>query len=69
MPVSSATMQGIKVEPFETAKVVLGDDLKYVVTHAELLDLMDKDQLTWKGFKELHRELKKHFTARPKSSP
>ena len=31
--------------------------VKYVLTHAELLDLMDKDRLTWQGIKELHREL------------
>ena len=61
--------EGIKVEPFETGKVILGEELKYVLTHAELLDLMDKDQVTWHGVKELHRRLKKHFTPPPASSP
>ena len=49
--------EGITVEPFETGKVILGDDLQYVLTYAELVDLMDRDQLTWHGIKELHREL------------
>ena len=28
-----------------------------VLTHAEMFELMDNDQLTWQGIKELHREL------------
>ena len=36
--------EGMTVEPFETGKVILGDHLQYVLTHAELLDLMGKDQ-------------------------
>ena len=60
--------EGITVEPFETGKVILGDDLKYVLTHAEVLDLVDKDQLTWQGIKKLHWELKKGSTVPPKSS-
>ena len=57
--------QGIRVEPFETGNVILGDDLKYVLTHADLIDLMDKDQLTWEGIQELHREFKRRFAATP----
>ena len=42
---------------------------EYILTHAQLLELMDDDQLTWQGIKELHRELKKRFTPPPTSSP
>ena len=45
--------EGIRAQPFETGKVILGDDLQYVLTHAELLDLMAKDQLTWQGIKNM----------------
>ena len=61
--------EGIQVQRFETGKIILGDDLQYVLTHAELLDLMDKDQLTLRGVKNLHRLLKKRFTTPPASSP
>ena len=30
---------------------------EYILSHAQLLELMDNDQLTWQGIKELHREL------------
>ena len=29
---------------------------EYVLTHAQLLELMDNDHLTWQGIKELDRE-------------
>ncbi len=61
--------QGIPVQPFETGKVILGDDLRYVLTDAELLDLLDKDELTLEGVKKLHRELKKRLAPPPDATP
>ena len=29
---------------------------EYILTNVQLLELMDNDQLTWQGIKELHRE-------------
>ena len=46
--------EGLKVESFGSSKIVVGDRLKYVVTYAELLKLMEKDQLTLKGIKDMH---------------
>ncbi len=61
--------QGIQTQPFETGKVILGDNLQYVLTHAELLHLMDNDELTLQGVKKLHRELKKRLGAPPDPLP
>ena len=36
---------------------VSGGGQEYVLTHAQLLELMDNDQLTWQGIKELDREV------------
>ncbi len=30
---------------------------EYILTNLQLLELMDNDQLTWQGIKDLHREL------------
>ena len=46
--------EGLNVGRFGTSKIIVGDKLRYVVTHAELLELMEKDQLTLKGIKDLH---------------
>ncbi len=33
------------------------DGQEYILTHGQLLELMDNDQLTWLGIKELQRAL------------
>ena len=59
--------EGLLVEDHEPNKVAvfLRDDVPLksapsvhaaLLTHAQLLELMDKDQLTWQGIKELQRE-------------
>ncbi len=30
---------------------------EYILTNVQLLELMDNDQLTWQGIKDLHREI------------
>ena len=30
---------------------------EYILTNLQLLELMDSDQLTWQGIKDLHREI------------
>ena len=50
------------------AVVVGSGEEKFILTHAQLLELMDNDQLTWQGIKDLHRDLKK-LTTPPSSYP
>ena len=41
--------QGITVEQYGSSQVILGEELKYVLTHSEMLELMDNDELTFKA--------------------
>ena len=54
--------EGVTVTTRDVLIVVVGAGEEYILTHAQLLELMDNDQLTWQGIKDLHRASKKHFT-------
>ena len=60
--------EGVAVRGLEPDRVIVGPGEKYVLTIAQLLELMDNDQLTWQGIKELHRELNKRLIPLPASS-
>ena len=49
--------EGVTVTTGNVLAVVVGSGEKFILRHAELLELMDNDQLTWQGIKDLHREL------------
>ncbi len=49
--------QGVTVTTRGVSVVVVGSREEYVLTHVQLLELMDNDQLTWQGIKDLHREV------------
>ena len=40
------------------AVLVGSEEEEYILRHAELLELMDNDQLTWQGIKDQQRDLK-----------
>ncbi len=61
--------EGVAVRGLDPHRVIVGPGEKYVLTIAQLLELMDNDQLTWQGIKELHRELNKRLTPLLASSP
>ena len=49
--------------------LVGSEEEEYILRHAELLELMDNDQLTWQGIKDLQRDLKEPLTPPRKSFP
>ena len=61
--------EGVAVRGLEPDRVIVGAGEKYALTSAQLLELMDNDQLTWQGIKELHRELKKRLNPLLAPSP
>ena len=56
--------EGVTVTTRDVLTVLVGsgEGEEVILTHAQLLELMDNDQLTWQGIKDLHRASKKHFT-------
>ncbi len=48
--------QGVTVTTRGVSVVVVDSREEYVLTHVQLLELMDNDQLTWQGIRELNRE-------------
>ena len=58
--VTALREEGMVANPVDgpTVYVSAGDTgQQYILTNIQLLELLDNDQLTWRGIKGLHREL------------
>ena len=49
--------EGVAVKTRDASTLVVGAGEEYILAVVQLLELMDNDQLTWQGIKDLHREL------------
>ncbi len=55
--ISGLRDQGLILTTASTDKLyVSAGGQEYILTNVQLLELMDNDQLTWQGIKDLHRE-------------